>query len=323
MTMPGLICSYILDGKGGANPVGWETIEKWTPADGLLWIHMDRRNPSVQQWVEEKAGVDEIISEALLTEETRPRCSVFNEGVLVILRGINHNQSEDPDEMISVRCWFDHKRIITLRYFHMKSIQDIRDWLEKGEGPATQGEFTVWLLERLSNYMAPVLQKMDEEMDDIEEEALNNYTKQLRHSLADLRRQAIILRRYIAPQVEAARQLHKLPLSWVSSDDKIELLEIVNITTRFVEDLDSVRERAQVVQDEIDNQSALRLNRILYYLSLVTAIFLPLTFITGLLGINVGGIPGTESPFAFWWVSGLMVVLIGFQVWMFHRLRLF
>lgn len=73
--------------------------------------------------------------------------------------------------------------------------------------------------------------------------------------------------------------------------------------TRYVEDLDAVRERAQIVKDELANALTNKMNRNTYVLSIVAAIFLPLGFLTGLLGINVGGIPGVDNDAAFWVVS--------------------
>ena len=84
-----------------------------------------------------------------------------------------------------------------------------------------------------------------------------------------------------------------------------------------------MRERAQIVKDELSNALSNEMNRNLYQLSLITAIFLPLGFLTGLLGINVGGIPGAEVPTAFWIFCGLLSLIVGLQLAMFQRLRWF
>ncbi|MGH7787421.1 MAG: CorA family divalent cation transporter, partial [Candidatus Binatia bacterium] len=76
-----------------------------------------------------------------------------------------------------------------------------------------------------------------------------------------------------------------------------------------VEDLDALRERAAVANDEIRNRAADETNRRMYIMALVAAIFLPLGLITGLLGINVGGLPGVNYEWGFWIVSGLLVAV--------------
>jgi len=88
---------------------------------------------------------------------------------------------------------------------------------------------------------------------------------------------------------------------------------------RFIEDLDAIRERSQVVQDELQNLLADQLNKRTYLLAIVAAIFLPLSFLTGLLGINVAGIPGAENPWAFAIVVGGLVAVVGLQAWYLHK----
>ena len=76
-----------------------------------------------------------------------------------------------------------------------------------------------------------------------------------------------------------------------------------------------------LIQDDLDSRAASQSNKTMYLLSIVAAIFLPLGFITGLLGINVGGMPGVDNSHAFWITVGLLVVLMGFQLYIFRRLK--
>lgn len=87
--------------------------------------------------------------------------------------------------------------------------------------------------------------------------------------------------------------------------------------TRIGEELDAIRDRAQLVQEQIMDARAERMNRQMMVLSVAAALFLPLGLITGLLGINVAGIPGTETPWAFWAVCALLVVVSVGQIWAF------
>jgi zinc transporter len=90
---------------------------------------------------------------------------------------------------------------------------------------------------------------------------------------------------------------------------------------RYVEDLDAARDRAVVLRDEIANRLSVQMNRTLYALSIVAGVFLPLGFLTGLLGINVGGMPGVEYDYAFWIACLLMVLVFIGEVALFRRLK--
>jgi len=123
-----------------------------------------------------------------------------------------------------------------------------------------------------------------------------------------LRRQIASVRRFLAPQREALDRLNRQSGGWIVEDELQNLLDQADRITRYVEDLDLVRERAIVLQEEYLALMAQEQNSRMYVLSVVAAIFLPLTFITGLLGMNVGGLPGLENPMGFWASIVIMVV---------------
>ena len=99
------------------------------------------------------------------------------------------------------------------------------------------------------------------------------------------------------------------------------LRETAERTARYVEDIDAARERALIAQEELNSRLAEQMNRAMYTLSIVAAIFLPLGLLTGLLGINVGGIPGTESPWAFLIVTVFLFLMAVFLIIWFKRLK--
>ncbi len=319
----GLLSCYLLDGKGGGESIGWEGIRSWKPEQGSLWVHLDRKAPEADRWLREESGLDELACEALLAEDTRPRCTVIGECLLVILRGVNLNANADPEDMISIRLWLEAGRVISLRYPRLVAVQDIRESLSSGEGPQNPGDFLAELNERLLSRMSGVLDELQESINDLEEEILEAHSHDLRSRLADLRRQAITLRRYISPQREVLVQLQSLNLPWLSNLHRARLREMTDRITRYVEDLDSMREHAAVAQDELNARLSDQMNRTMYILSLITAVFLPLGLLTGLLGINVAGMPGVDNGWAFTYVCIILVVLAVIQIILFRRLRFF
>ena len=91
--------------------------------------------------------------------------------------------------------------------------------------------------------------------------------------------------------------------------------------TRHLENLDSFRERAQILSDELGHFHAGKMNQNMYILSLIAAIFLPLTFLPSLLGVNIGGIPGADYGSAFALFCGLLFAIMLIQIWIFRRLK--
>lgn len=133
---------------------------------------------------------------------------------------------------------------------------------------------------------------------------------------------SIVLRRYLVPQREVIGRLHAERVSWLSDEIRAYLRESADRVTRYVETLDSARERAAVSSEELASRLAEQMNQTMYLLSVVAAIFLPLGLITGLLGINVGGMPGVDTPWAFTAVTVTMVGLGLLEVWVFRKYQL-
>ncbi len=298
--------------------------QKLAPADlfkpvtenvAYRWVHLDLGQPGVKEWIEDH--IDEAVAQALTLEDTRPRCVKHKDGLLLNLRGVNLNPNSDPEDMVSVRLWIEGRKIISVRRRRLMAVVSLREAIEAGKPPITVGAFLARLACGLTERMDGVIGDLSDKVDALEEMSIEA-PEGLRMNLADLRRTIIMLRRYIAPQREALSRLHADGASFFEEGDRILLRETLDQITRMVEEMDAVRERSSILYEQIADRRAEEMNRNMMILSVVAAIFLPLSFLTGLLGVNVGGIPGAENPYAFWTLCALMLV-IGFAISMLFR----
>lgn len=316
---PTPIAAFILDGKGGGRKIPWEEVKAWTPADGVLWCHLDYTDPEARTYLLEKSGVEDVVAELLLAEETRPRSTFFDDGLLIALRGVNHNPGKDPEDMVSLRIWIEKDRIISTRKRALLSVNDIIRNIEKGKGPLNAGGFLAEISARIMARMGGVIDDVEDEVAETEEAVMVTESHELRTMIAAIRRKAISLRRYMAPQREALFRLQSDELSWLGRKDIIRLREVYDHLTRYIEDLDQARDSLTVTQEELLSRLSEQLNSRMYVLSLVAAIFLPLGFLTGLLGINIGGIPGADYRNAFVMFCLFLVVVVFGEVILFKK----
>lgn len=323
MDEDGLIAGFLLDGKGGGKPVDWQAVGAWQPDQGVLWVHLDRNSERACRWVQAESGLDEITADALLAEETRPRTFSIAQGLLVILRGVNLNPGADPEDMVSLRLYADDRRIISVRLRRLMAVSDLAERLKSGKGPRTTGGFMAMVADLLVARMEPVIDSLGEGVDRLETQLSALRPAQARQELRDLRHTAIVLKRYLTPQRDIMGRLQIEQFDWLSPHDRIALREVGDRIARYVEELEEVRERAAVLQDELLNRLSESANRTIYILTIVAAIILPLSFLTGLLGINVGGMPGVDDERAFWIVCLLLVAFAVVEVWIFRRLKWF
>jgi zinc transporter len=315
-----LIYAKILDGKGGARDVSQAEVASWQPGDGLLWLHCDYSKPGTKMWLEASSGLDDITIAALVAEDTRPRATSHNGGLLMALRGVNLNPEADPEDMVSIRLFVTEHRIISSRKRRLLSVDGIVRSFVENEGPENSAGFVADLCDRLVRRMAGPIDNAEEKVDELEESLLTSGRAKLRSELGQVRRQSIALRRYLAPQREALNWVQSERLSWFGDAHRLRVREVNDHLAQYIETLDSIRERAAVSQEELVNQIQEESNSRMYVLSIVSAIFLPLGFATGLLGINIGGIPGAENNNAFVIFIGMLLALtFGLLIFFRHK----
>lgn len=320
----GIINACAIQGDGTKIDLTNENILQAVQGNTVSWVHLDGNKQETRKWLNKDiSDLDHIIVDALLAEETRPRIMEFEQGSLMILRGVNLNENSSPEDMISIRLWIDEHRIISVQRRPLKAVKDIYNKLEKGKGPKNAGDFVALLAARLFERMEPIFTDMDEKLDSIEEAVIENPDISERKLITDIRKKAIIFRRYIAPQRDVIMHLRTSNQTWLTDMHKRKLQESLDRVMRYVEDLEAIRERAQIVKDELSSVLADNMNKNMYVLSVIAAIFLPLGFFTGLMGINIGGMPGVDNTNAFWIFSGVLTAMVVLQVIIFKKLKWF
>jgi zinc transporter len=275
----------------------------------LNWTHVNFTDADGAAWIQEKSGIPAIVAEAMLSEESRPRALHMDQGVLVILRGVNLNAGSEVEDMISVRLWLEKERVVSASRRPLKSLQLIRQLIEEGKGPTSPAAFAIDLIERLSHFIGEVTDQIESKLEQAEDD-VNDAGAILKNSpFSVVRRQSARIRRYLAPQKEALISLTNSPEPVFNKSHVAEIREQTNRITLVLEDLDLVRERALVAQEEFLGILAHEQNTRMLLLSIVAAIFLPLSFLTGLMGMNVAGLPGTENSMAFGIICALMTTI--------------
>lgn len=293
------VIMHQINGDGTSNILGREKLQIAKEQGKGLWIHLNYQNHDFLDDISETYNVDELVVDALAAESTRPRSMVFNDGLLISLRGVNLNPGADPEDMVSIRVWLTPQVIVTTCKRKLVSVQDLQDQFTQKKGAVSTSDLLVSLVDCLVWRISDVVEGMEDQIDELEEQLMNNATKSLRYDLSILRRQSVSLRRHLAPQRDALARLTTEKVDWFGEESRHYLREALDRLIRHIEDMDAVRERAALTQEELNSRHSEQLNSKMYLLSVVAAIFLPLGFLTGLFGINVGGIPGSENPKAF------------------------
>lgn len=309
--------AFIIAHDGSAQRVALTEAETHRNGSALVWLHIDGNSDDNMAWLREQSGIPAAAASALCAIETRPRATPLDDGVMVNLRGVNMNPDADPEDLVSIRLWAEAGRVLSVSYRPMLALDDLIAVVEAGK-VKDPGDLIVRLAEVLTIRLETPINDLADTVDRLEEDVIEGEMKSLRERIGRVRRTAIGLRRYISPQRDALSGLMLGRFAWLNDDDRIHIGEALNRVTRMVEELDSVRERAAVLTEQLADMRAESMNERNLVLTVAGTVFLPLTFLTGLFGMNVGGIPFGQHGTGFWAISALSVA-VGVALWVWLR----
>jgi len=298
--------------NGGADAAGLRAV----------WLHMCIRHPETAQYLVGDEGLDPLAVDAMLREDTRSRILPRPSGVMVLLKAMHQRDGHRPEDMISLRIWIDEMRVITTREADIDAVRELRERLRAGRGPHTTTEF-------LSDLIDAHLAETAVEVERLEDVAGTIDTHELAGGdggdatcgrLADLSLTIAGLQRHLAPQRAVFEGLGHLTCPFVTDQDRARWHEAQDQLLRLLESLQALQERLVIVTDQAQRIQDRRTANVGLVLSMAAAAFLPMTFVTGLLGMNVASIPLADRPWTFTAVTfGCAVFAVVALLWMRRR----
>ncbi|MBK5938371.1 hypothetical protein CCR96_03650 [Halochromatium roseum] len=320
----GLVCAFRLDRQGGGEALQWADLEadaepKPHSAQGPIWIHLDLKHANAQRWLSAHSGIDPLVVDALTAARVTPRFEQRGRSLLLILKGINFRPGGLPMDMVTLRLWSDGERVISGRHEPVRAASDLQRSLVKGQGPTDVGDLICQCADLMTQHMEQLIFEQFDEAHRIGHLHDAKPTEDLVAELAHLRRVMIRMRHFLGPQRRALERLAASHQPWLSENNRERAGEVVHQCTQYIEGLDAAQRISEITQEEILQRSTEKTERRLFSLTVITAIFLPLTFITGLLGVNLAGIPDATDRWAFLLLCLFLGLLVAAQLWYLRR----
>ncbi len=285
------------------------------------WFHCQRDDPALESWLLQQGFLSGVVN-AALAEDTRPRFQqIDHETFVLILRGVNLNEGQAPDDMLSLRVLFYKNSIITFRKRPFKAVTAVRNALANGQGPNSLGGLLIAIIEQLHLRIDDVVNRAEESIESLHEES-NRLSQDRHRELTLMHRQLLKLNRFLKPQTFALSELCNSRIRFF--EDEALSLHFHNqrdVIFRVVENIEALLDQVWILRELVQQALSETMNRNTYRLSVVAGVFLPLGFVTGLLGVNVGGIPGTDSPVAFYLLCAVLLLLGVVEFVLLRRLR--
>lgn len=275
---------------------------------GLVWIHLTTNDERATAWLSGEARLSPYIVDSLTAAETRPRCDAVGGGAVVNLRGLSSEEMASSDPLASIRMYAHRNTVISVTRKQLNALKPVREQVEAG-ALLDPGDLIAALAQEITEELDPVVADLGDMLDDCEERIAAHQAFELRRLVNRTRTTAIGYRRFLVPQRTALEKLAALPGDWLRDDDRLHLNSAADRAARMAEELEAIRERAALTHETLTDLRAELIDQRSLIIAIAAMVFLPLTFITGLLGMNVDGIPYAHEPWAFDAVFWLCVVI--------------
>ncbi|MGC1027238.1 zinc transporter ZntB [Pantoea agglomerans] len=299
------IISCQLDGKGGMIPIAEDEVIQ---CEQPCWLHLNYTHRKSAEWLQLTPQIPDAVRDALAGDSMRPRVSRLGDGFMIVLRSVNHNSDARRDQLVVMRVFINDKLIVSTRRRKVSAVDEVLTDLQNGNGPIDCGSWLVDICDALTDHTSEFIEDLHDKIIELED-ALLDQRMPARGELGLLRKQLIVMRRYMAPQRDVYARLASEKLAWMDDSERRRMQEIADRLGRGLDDLDAGVARTAILADEVASAMAESMNRRTYTMSLMAMIFLPATFLTGLFGVNLGGIPGGEWRYGFSIFCLLLVAL--------------
>jgi zinc transporter len=305
------------DGRGGVRKLEEaEEASFTTPAKGFALISGNSRAPEFKVWLKRELG--DFNADLITVPSTRSRCTVLDDRALVVLRVARPGADPEDVGRQLLALWIEKGRVIIASELNIVEFLGITQWQQTHHAPVSPADLVARLALRAADRIEPLIERMGDNLDSIEETLMLNRAGDSRSRLAHLRRTLINMRRLIWPQRDVLTTLEIEDLSFFTARDRVRLREAAARTARLGDEMQTLSERAVLVHEQLLDTRAEQMNQTMLLLAAATVVLMPLTVISGILGMNVEGIPFHDSPYAFWIVTGFLGIL-GVAIYLFMR----
>jgi zinc transporter len=312
----GLVWGYRFAPEQAPEPIGCEAAVQWlsaprTDPSEFIWLHLSLSNAAAERWMHESLDLSAAFFESLRENTGSTRLEVEGDALIASIHDVQFNTSFDAANISTVTIWMDPRLVVSARLRPLRSVDRLRAALKSGQPSRSSAELLAQLLREQAHVLVDIVRQSTARVDNVEDKLLANRVSVSRSELSAQRRSLVRLQRLLAPEPAALFRLLNRPPGWLNEEDLRDLRHAAEELSAAVADSVALTERLKLIQEELRATVEEQTNRTLFILTLVTVLALPINVVTGLLGMNVGGIPLTQHQHGFALVVSALTFVTG------------
>lgn len=292
--------------------------------DGLFWVSMEAPTEAeVLSILQDLFHFHPLtIEDTLSAGYQTPKVDDFESYIFVIVHAIRSNPNDLALETSEINLYIGDNYVVTLvQEEGLAPLNHIFRRLERDDRLLKNGsDFLAYgILDAIVDDYMPLIDQIDDELEMLEDSALEKPTPNLLQRLLDIKHALIYLRRIISPQREVMNRLSRDEYPMIDRQSKIYYRDVYDHLVRYQDLIESLRDIVGGAMDIYLNATSLRLNEVMKALTIVSTIFLPLSFVTGIYGMNFEYMPELRSPVAYPLIWGVFLLIVSSMLYLFKR----
>jgi magnesium transporter len=297
-----------------------DSVEECFPFKGtatVTWINVDGiHQVEVLEKLGEHFGLHPLVVEDILNTDQRPKMEDFGDYIYIVLRMLYFNEKNKKIDSEQVSLILGPNFVISLQEREGDVFDSIRERIRSGKGRMRKSGpdyLTYALIDAVVDNYFVILEKTGDEIESLEEDVVENPTTGTIHRIHELKREMIFLRKSVWPLREVISVLERLESKLIKDSTRIYLKDVYDHTIQVIDAVESFRDMVAGMLDIYLSSISNRMNEVMKVLTVIATIFIPLTFIAGVYGMNFRYMPELEWRFAYptvWFVMILIAVLM-------------
>lgn len=283
----------------------------------VTWVNVDGiHEVEVLERLGDCFGLHPLVVEDILNTDQRPKMEDFGDYIFIVLKMLYYNDKTDEIVIEQISLILGPHFVISFQEREVDVFDPIRERIrsEKGRIRKMGADYLAYALldVTVDNYFT-ILEKLGERIEDLEEELVTNPTPETLQTIHDLKREMLFLRRSVWPLREVVSGLERGESSLVQESTGIYLRDVYDHTIQVIDAVETFRDMLSGMLDIYLSSVSNRMNEVMKVLTIIATIFIPLTLIAGIYGMNFRYMPELEWPWAY---PMLWLIMLGIGVLM-------
>ncbi len=288
-----------------------------------MWLNIDGvHQPEIIEQVGQSFGLHPLVAEDIASTGQRPKMEDFDDYIFIVLRMLRFDSAEDETKTEQMSIILGRDFVISFQEREGDVFDNIRERLKSNKGRIRKlgTDYLAYsLIDSIVDNYFVVLEKLGETIEDIEDRLVTNPTSETLKTIHDLKREVIFLRKSVWPLREVINRLERSESPLINKSTFVYLRDVYDHTIQIMDAVETFRDMLSGMLDIYLSSVSNRMNEVMKVLTVIATIFIPLTFVAGIYGMNFKYMPELEQTWSYPMILILMLVVALLMVVYFRR----